>query len=74
MIPIVLFQNFPQILQLLLLIIRWRAILHNKQQRQNHEFVNIIQLMNVFINLAINSLNLIMLLQRWIKIRRKKIQ
>ena len=73
MLPIALFQNFPNILNLFVLILRWRQIVHQRKIL-NQNFFDIIQLITLFLNLAQNWLNLLILLRRWRKIRQRKMR
>ena len=71
MIPLVLIQNIPGVLQFFTLVVRWLQILRNKRI-SNEVFIDLNQFMGTFLQLTMLWLNLIMLIRRWIHIRRRK--
>ena len=72
MIPIVLFRNYPEILQFFILIIRWLNILRNRRRGRINQFQQILQLMHSFLQLAFQWLNILLLISRWLQISQRK--
>ena len=71
MIPIVLFQNLPGVLNLFALILRWIRILRNRRIA-NERFVEFVQIMMNFFRIVMHWLNLMVLVMRWMNLIQKK--
>ena len=71
MIPIVLFQNAPGILQFFQLVVTWLRILRNKRIA-NEEFMQFMQIMFNFFRMIMIWLDLVLILLRWLDYNRKK--
>ena len=71
MIPIVLIQNLPGVLQFFALVLRWLRILRNKHEA-NQQFLEFVQIMFNFFRLIMDWLNLVTLVLRWIQITEQK--
>ena len=70
MIPLVLFQNFSQILNFFILVLKWRKIL--RQRNANLKFIELTNLMNTNINLINHAVQLMVLIMRWLKLRKRR--
>ena len=71
MIPFVLLQIIPGILDFFALVLRWLRILKNRRDA-NQNFIDIAHLLANFLNMTMLWFNLIMSILRWMRIRRQK--